>query len=56
MTDKMIMTDRDLTLEFFVDQDPLVNNFETIKNEKVLADLIEKKKEADMSDKVMIAF
>ena len=47
------MTERDLTLEFLVDQDP-ASNFETVKQETtVLADLIEKKKAADLSDKVI---
>ncbi|KAL7024610.1 hypothetical protein ACKWTF_013126 [Chironomus riparius] len=51
MSDKMVMTERDLTLEFLVDQDP-ANNFETVKQETtVLADLIEKKKVADLAEK-----
>ena len=49
----MVMTDRDLTLEFLVDQDP-ASNFETVKQETtVLADLIEKKKAADLAEKVI---
>lgn len=53
MNDKMVMTERDLTLEFLVDQDP-ASNFETVKQETtVLADLIEKKKAADLAEKVI---
>lgn len=53
MSDKMVMTERDLTLEFLVDQDP-ASNFETVKQETtVLADLIEKKKAADLAEKVI---
>ena len=56
MIDKMIMTERDLTLEFLVEQDP-ASNFETVKQETtVLADLIEKKKAADLAEKVNFYF
>lgn len=51
MNDKMVMTDNDLTLEFFVDQEPL-NTFDSYKQDKVLADLIEKKNAADQNEKV----
>lgn len=50
MNDKMVMTERDLTLEFIVDQDPI--NFDTVKQENILAELIEKRKTADLSEKV----
>lgn len=53
MVDKSLGTDRDLTLEFLVDQDsPNNNNFEISKHDNVLVDLIEQKKAADLTEKV----
>lgn len=60
MVDKSLETERDLTLEFSLADhrdSPDNNNIncETAKHENVLADLIEKKKVADLSEKVIIA-
>lgn len=49
--DKMIMTDSYLTLEFPIEQDT-DNAVETIRQENILAKLMEKKKVADVSEKI----
>lgn len=50
MVDKNLETDREVTLEYV---DIEETNFEIAKHENVLIDLIEQKRAADMSDKVI---
>lgn len=52
MVDKNLETDRDLTLEFELDDESPNKMFDTTKHENVLIDLIEQKRAADLSDKV----
>lgn len=51
MVDKSLETDRDLTLDFEMDQDAPNNNLD-MKHETILDDLREQKKAADMADKI----
>lgn len=53
MVDKNLETDREATLEYERhDTDVPNHNFDISKHEKVLIDLIEQKRAADISDKV----
>lgn len=51
MVDKILETDRELTLDYELDIGSPNNNFEIGNHENVLIDLIEQKRAADLSDK-----
>lgn len=57
MVDKNLETDREATLHYErLDAEVPNNNFDVSKHEKVLIDLIEQKRAADISDKASLIF